>query len=97
VRYRWRPRWGGARRLVPRVLEQTGGRRVFVHDSDHGYQAMRGELECAWEAFGPGDWIVADDVELHDAFIDVAAAHGAAAYVIQQKDKPSCTGVMRRR
>jgi hypothetical protein len=97
LRHRWRPRWGDARRLVPRVLDQTRGRRVFVHDSDHGYQAMRGELECAWRAFGPGDWIVADDVELHDAFIDVAVAHGGVPYVIEQKDKPSCTGVMRRR
>jgi hypothetical protein len=82
---------------MPRVLEQTSGRRVFVHDSNHGYQAMRGELECAWEAFGPGDWIVADDVELHDAFLDVAAAYDAVPYVIGQKDKRSCTGLMRRR
>jgi hypothetical protein len=96
LRHRWRPRWGDARRLVPRVLAQTDGRRVFVHDADHGYQAMRGELECAWHAFGPGDWIVADDVDLHDAFIDVAVAHGATPYLVTQKDKPSCTGLMRR-
>jgi hypothetical protein len=96
LRHRWRPRWGDARRLVPRVLDETGGRRVFVHDSDHGYRAMHGELESAWQAFGSGDWIVADDVDLHDAFIDVAAAHGAVPYVIAQKNKPSCTGLMRR-
>ncbi|MCW2951450.1 MAG: hypothetical protein JWQ48_620 [Conexibacter sp.] len=96
LRHRWRPRWGDARRLVPHVLEQTGGRRVFVHDSDHGYQAMRGELECAWRAFGSGDWIVADDVDLHDAFIDVASAHGAIPHLVAQKDKRSCTGLMRR-
>jgi hypothetical protein len=96
LRHRWRARWGDARRLVPRMLEQTGGRRVFVHDSDHGYEAMRGELECAWQALRAGDWIVADDVELHDAFIDVAIAHGAVPYVIAQKDKRSCTGLMRR-
>jgi hypothetical protein len=97
LRHRWRPRWGDARRLVPVVLEQTAGRRVFVHDSDHGYQAMRAELECAWQAFTPGDWIVADDVELHNAFADVAAAHDAVPYVIRQKDKRSCAGVMLRR
>jgi Methyltransferase domain len=97
LRRRWRPHWGDARRLLPRVLEQTGGRRVFVHDSDHGYQAMRDELDCAWEAFRPGDWIIADDVELHDAFIDIATAHDAVPYVIRQKDKRSCTGLMRRR
>jgi predicted O-methyltransferase YrrM len=96
LRQRWRPRWGDARRLVPRILEQTGGRRVFLHDSDHGYQAMRGELECAWHALRSGDWIVADDVELHDAFNDVALAHGAMPYVIAQKDKSSCAGLMRR-
>jgi hypothetical protein len=97
LRHRWRPRWGGAPRLVPRVLRQTGGRRVFIHDSDHGYEAMRGELESAWDAFDPGDWIVADDVDLHGAFTDVAAAHAAVAHVVGQKDKPSCTGLMQRR
>jgi hypothetical protein len=96
LRHRWRPRWGDSRRLVPRMLQQTGGRRVFIHDSDHGYVAMREELECAWGAFGPGDWIVADDVDLHDAFIDVATGHDAVAYVIGQKDKRSCTGLLRR-
>jgi hypothetical protein len=96
LRHRWRPRWGDARRLVPHVLQQTGGRRVFIHDSDHGYAAMRGELESAWRAFAPGDWLVADDVHLHDAFLDVAARHDAAANVIAQKDKRSCTGLMRR-
>jgi methyltransferase family protein len=97
LRHRWHPHWGDARRLLPRVLERTGGRRVFVHDSDHGYRAMRGELECAWQALRPGDWIVADDVELHDAFIDVAIAHDAVPHLIQQSDKRSCTGLMRRR
>ena len=96
LRHRWRPRWGDARRLVPRLLRQTAGRRVFIHDADHGYDAMRGELESAWLAFGPGDWIVADDVDLHDAFLDVAAGHDAAAYVIGQRDKRSCTGLMPR-
>jgi hypothetical protein len=95
LRHRWRPRWGDARRLLPRVLGEARGSRIFIHDSDHGYAAMRRELECAWEAFGDGEWIVADDVELHRAFTDVAAGHGAHAFVIAQKDKRSCTGLMR--
>lgn len=95
LRHRWRPRWGDARRLLPRVLREARGSRIFIHDSDHGYDAMRRELECAWAAFGHGEWIVADDVELHRAFTDVAAGHGARAFVIAQRDKRSCTGVMR--
>jgi hypothetical protein len=95
LRHRWRPRWGDARRLLPVVLREVRGSRIFIHDSDHGYAAMRRELECAWEALGDGEWIVADDVELHRAFADVAAAHGVRALVIAQKDKHSCTGLMR--
>jgi hypothetical protein len=97
LRHRWRYHWGSARRLLPEVLARTSGRRIFVHDSDHSYRNMRWELEQAWAALGDGDWLVADDVDLHDAFMDVAARHGAEPLFIAQRGKESCTGLMRRR
>jgi hypothetical protein len=96
LRHRWRPAWGDARRLLPAVLRQSRAPRVFIHDSDHGYASMRLELERAWDAFSAGDWLVADDVELHRAFADVAASRGARAFIVAQKDKRTCTGLMQR-
>jgi predicted O-methyltransferase YrrM len=96
LRHRWRYHWGAARRLLPAVLDQTEGRRIFIHDSDHGYRDMRWELEQAWNAMDPGDWLVADDVDLHDAFVDFAQSRGARPYFVAQRDKSSCTGLVRR-
>jgi SAM-dependent methyltransferase len=96
LRRRWRYHWGDVRRVLPRVLDDTAGRRIFIHDSDHGYASMRWELEQAWAALAPGDWLLADDVDLHDAFMDVATPRGAQAYVVTQTAKRSCTGMMRR-
>jgi predicted O-methyltransferase YrrM len=98
LRERWTYHWGSARRLLPRVLAQTAGaRRLFVHDSDHSYDNMRWELELAWDALADGEWLVADDVDLNDAFADVCAGRGGDPLVIGQRDKPGATGLVARR
>ena len=77
LRAGWRLRHGSSRRLLPGVLRETAGvRRLFIHDSDHRYEPMRWELEQALAAFGPGDAVLADDVDGNDAFADVARAAG---------------------
>jgi methyltransferase family protein len=98
LRERWRYHWGSARRLLPGILKRTAGaRRVFVHDSDHSYANMRWELELAWDALDAGDWLVADDVDLHGAFADVAGSRGARPLFVAQLRKPGATGIMPRR
>jgi cephalosporin hydroxylase len=98
LRDRWTYHWGASRRLLPPVLDETSGkRRVFVHDSEHTYSNMRRELECAWRAFGEGDWIVADDVLLNTAFADAAAAVGAEPRFVAQLREGGCTGLLVKR
>jgi predicted O-methyltransferase YrrM len=96
LRGRWTYELGSARRLLPEILRRTrGAMRIFLHDSDHSYSNMRWELERAWEALAPGGWIVADDVDLHTAFRDVAAAAAAQPLYVAQAAKPGCTGLLR--
>ncbi|MBA2629951.1 MAG: class I SAM-dependent methyltransferase [Thermoleophilaceae bacterium] len=97
LRGRWSYHLGASRRLLPAVLERTtGGTRIFLHDSDHGYVNMRWELAAAWRALAPGDWILADDVNLHDAFADFAAEAGDPAWYVDQSTQGGLTGVLRK-
>ena len=80
----WRLELGSSRRLLPAALgERTNGRRLFIHDSDHRYEPMRWELEHALDALGDGDVVLADDVDSHTAFDDVARAAGLAPIYVE--------------
>ena len=94
LRGRWDYRLGASRRLLPRVLRATAGRRIFIHDSDHSYRNMRWELEQAWGELAAGDWILADDVNRHDAFAELAAAVGADPVFVSQSRPGGVTGLM---
>jgi predicted O-methyltransferase YrrM len=97
LRSRWTYHWGPSSRLLPPLLRTLPpGFDLFVHDSDHRYANMRWELESAWEAIGPGGWVVADDAEWHAAFQDVAVAVGAEPLYVTQLAKPGWTGLMQK-
>jgi predicted O-methyltransferase YrrM len=94
----WRGRWsyhrGSSRRLLPQLLAELGAVDVFVHDSDHSYANMRWELETAWSSLRPGGLVVADDVQTHRAFADMAAASGARPVYAEQPGKRGATGLL---
>jgi predicted O-methyltransferase YrrM len=95
LRARWRYHRGSSRRLLPRLLTNLAGAvGLFVHDSDHRYDNMKWELEEAWRALGPGGWLVADDVDLHSAFDDVADSVGIEPLFVEQIEKPGYTGML---
>lgn len=94
LKARWTYHWGSARRILPRVLRETSGRRVFVHDSDHSYEHMRWELETAWAALARDDVIIADDVDFHTAFVDVARSMASEPHLIAQAEKAGTSGLM---
>jgi hypothetical protein len=83
---RWHYRWGSAKRLLPGVLAESAGPRLFIHDSDHSYRHMRWEIETAWAALEPGDVLLCDDAHFHSAFADAAAAVGAEPQFVPQAD-----------
>ena len=47
LRKQWKLRIGSARKLLPEVLQQTGGADIFIHDSLHTYAHMRMEFAAA--------------------------------------------------
>jgi hypothetical protein len=81
---RWHYHWGSAKRLLPGLLADSTGPRLFIHDSDHSYRHMRWEIESAWAALEPGDVILCDDAHFHSGFADAAAAVGAEPEFVEQ-------------
>ncbi len=46
---------------------------LFIHDSDHGYDCQRSDLEIVWYALRPCVWLVCDDADLSYACLDFAS------------------------
>ena len=55
------------------TLAGLGPLDLFIHDSDHGYDCQRSELEIGWHALRPGGWLVCDDADWSHAGLDFAA------------------------
>lgn len=91
---RWHYHWGSAKRLLPALLADTAGTRLFIHDSDHSYAHMRWEIETAWAALEPGDVLLCDDANFHSAFSDAAAAVGGQALFVRQPGSGGLTGML---
>jgi predicted O-methyltransferase YrrM len=93
LRGRWRYHWGSSGRLLSGVLRETaGGRRVFLHDSDHSYRNMRWELETAWRALSPGDVLLCDDANFHTGFVDAVRGLAGEPRLAAQREKGGVSG-----
>lgn len=93
MRRRWHYHWGGSRRLLPRVLKAKAGQvGVFIHDSDHSYEHMKFELGVALEAVQRPGAIVADDIDLNDAFGDIMEPLGG--FAVEQAQGSGSTGLL---
>lgn len=76
LRVRWRLIFGDTREALPRLFARLGSVDMFVHDSDHGYAAMRAELALAASRLNPGGVLASDDTHLHAAWDETCAEFG---------------------
>ena len=76
LRGRWQLQLGDARELLPRLLGRLDRVDLFLHDSDHSYEAMLFEFEQAYPKLAPGGLLLSDDTHLHTAWDDFCAKHG---------------------
>jgi len=76
LRGRWKLQIGDTRELLPRLLERLDHVDIFLHDSDHSYEAMMFEFEQAYPKLEPGGLLLSDDTHLHAAWDDFCAKHG---------------------
>jgi len=76
LRGRWKLQLGDSREFLPRLVESLGRIDIFLHDSDHSYEAMLFEFEQAYPKLAPGGLLLSDDTHLHTAWDDFCAKHG---------------------
>ena len=75
LRGRWKLQLGDSRKLLPGLLETLGRVDIFLHDSDHSYEAMSFEFEQAFPRLESGGMLLSDDTHLHTAWDDFCAKH----------------------
>ncbi len=91
LRSRHQLQFGDARILLPQILEREGPPDVFLHDSDHSYEHMMFELSLAWTYLRPGGWLLCDNVEANDSFMDFVRGVGATGSVVASFDSTERT------
>lgn len=69
---RWNLTLGPSRTALPTLLSRVGEIQLFLHDSDHSYQNMRFEFECAYKSLAGGGLLLADDAMWNSALLDFA-------------------------
>jgi predicted O-methyltransferase YrrM len=87
LRRRWRLHRGASGRVLPRLLEGTGGVDLFVHDSLHTYRNMRREFEAVWPRLRAGGVLLADDVERSRAFGELREKKPALWRVVRDRQE----------
>ncbi len=97
LRERWHLHRGPAKRILPGLIASIKEADVFVHDSLHTYRHMTFEFETAWPYVRPEGAIVADNVDLNDAFRDFTArVHPTFAAVVREENTTDLFGIMRK-
>jgi predicted O-methyltransferase YrrM len=66
---RWQLRLGRSLDVLPGVIEDNP-LDFFLHDSEHTYETMFGEMSIAWERLSPGALLVCDNIADSGAFAD---------------------------
>ncbi len=70
LRSRWHLHLGDTREVLPKLLSGLRAVDIFLHDSEHTYQAMTFEYETVWSHLRPGGLLLSDDVSWNTAFPD---------------------------
>lgn len=95
---RWYLHRGPAKRVLPHVLNSIKEVDLFVHDSLHTYRHMDFEFETVWPRMRPGGAVVADNVDLNDAFEHFAAkVSPACSLVVREEKTTDLFGIMIKR
>jgi hypothetical protein len=95
LRGRWHLHRGPARRILPNLVTSIKEVDVFVHDSLHTYRHMSFEFETAWPYVRPGGAVVADNVDLNDAFRHFTArTKPTFSAVVREENTTDLFGIM---
>ncbi len=76
LRSRWHLHLGDTRDVLPKLLSSLPGVSLFLHDSEHTYEAMMFEYETVWPHLRPGGILLSDEVSWNNAFPDFCRRYG---------------------
>jgi predicted O-methyltransferase YrrM len=98
LRERWHLHRGPAKRVLPNLVSSTKEVDIFVHDSLHTYHHMNFEFETVWPKVRRGGAVVADNVDLNEAFDHFTAkVCPTFSAVVQEEDTTDLFGIMIKR
>jgi predicted O-methyltransferase YrrM len=72
LRERWRLIVGKTQTHLPAILDELGTIDLFFRDSQHTYEAMQFEFECAYPHLSPKGVLVSGNVDRNQAFEEFA-------------------------
>ena len=78
---------------LKKILRKVGKIDIFIHDSDHTYSQMMKEYCLAWPHIKEGGFLISDDVNENDAFLDFANKFNHKPFIISG-DKNSNNGLI---
>ncbi|MBS3816092.1 MAG: class I SAM-dependent methyltransferase [Candidatus Thermoplasmatota archaeon] len=81
LRDRWTLKEGDTYQELPRLFQSlTSKVDLFLHDSGHSYETMMFEFALAWRNLKEDHYLLADNIDFSDAFIDFTEAKGLNRY-----------------
>lgn len=82
-RYRnlWQLVLGKSLEELPSILAGLDGIGIFLHDSEHTYGTMWGEMALAWEKLTPGGLLVCDNVGDNASFLNFCRTQNRHPFV----------------
>jgi len=69
-RERWDLRLGSSLDLLPGILNEMDGLKIFLHDSEHTYSTMIGEMHLTWDFIEEGGYLICDNLDCNTSFFD---------------------------
>lgn len=76
------------------VFRAIGQCDLFIHDSDHSYENQAKEYALAWENLRVGGFLVSDDINWSNAFLDFCASRGLSPIILS--DATTMSGIVRK-
>jgi predicted O-methyltransferase YrrM len=91
---RWRLHRGESKRALPKLVQEVERVDLFVHDSLHTYRNMRREFRTIATHLARPSVVIADDVDMNNAFQEWAdASQPAFSAVLREEEKRNFCGL----
>lgn len=88
LKTKWDLSLGKSEGRLPKLLDKLGTVDIFIHDSEHSYQNMKFEFNCALQHVHVGSLIMSDDVTSNQAYIEsfqLSKVNFKAGFLINNK------------